>query len=170
MGHEAESRIIYCSLILPHLTYCVEVWGNSYKNNIQALCVIQKKAIRILNFARYRDHTNVLFLQSKILKFKDLVEFKTNQLMFKIQKNMLPANIQELFCTREGYYNLRNKNNFKKQYSRTTLKSMCITRCGVNLWNCLDDKIKAAENSVHFKKLYKSYFLQKYAELEFTVV
>jgi len=25
---------LYCSLILPYLTYCVEVWGNNYKNVI----------------------------------------------------------------------------------------------------------------------------------------
>ena len=24
---------LYCALILPHLTYCVEVWGNDYKTN-----------------------------------------------------------------------------------------------------------------------------------------
>ena len=24
---------IYCALIIPHLTYCVETWGNSYNNN-----------------------------------------------------------------------------------------------------------------------------------------
>ena len=34
---------LYCALILPHLTYCVEVWGNNYKTNLMALYLLQKR-------------------------------------------------------------------------------------------------------------------------------
>ena len=27
--------ILYCSLFLPYLTYCAEIWGNTYKSNTQ---------------------------------------------------------------------------------------------------------------------------------------
>ena len=30
---------LYASLIEPHLTYCVEVWGNAYKSNLHPLYV-----------------------------------------------------------------------------------------------------------------------------------
>ncbi len=26
--------ILYCSLLLPYLSYCVEIWGNTYKSNL----------------------------------------------------------------------------------------------------------------------------------------
>ena len=31
--------ILYCSMFLPYLTYCAEIWGNTYKSNIQ--CIFQ---------------------------------------------------------------------------------------------------------------------------------
>ena len=34
---------LYCALILPHLTYCVEVWGNNYKRNLMSLYLLQKR-------------------------------------------------------------------------------------------------------------------------------
>ena len=82
--HILEQRvlyILYCSLVVPYLTYCVEVWGNAYKTTLQPLCILQKRALRTIHHAGYRDHTNMLFLNSKCLKFMDLVKFKTAQII-----------------------------------------------------------------------------------------
>ena len=34
---------LYCALILPHITYCVEVWGNNYKTNLMSLYLLQRR-------------------------------------------------------------------------------------------------------------------------------
>lgn len=81
--------ILYCSLVSPYLSYCAEVWGNNYKNTIHSLFIFQKRAIRIIQKAGYQDHTNTLLLQSEILKFADLVDFQTAQILFKVQNNQL---------------------------------------------------------------------------------
>ena len=44
---------LYCTLITPYLNYCVEVWGNTYRTNLQPICIMQKKAIRIVNNVGY---------------------------------------------------------------------------------------------------------------------
>ena len=36
-------RTLYCSLFLPHLMYCCEIWGNTYVTNIQCIILIQKE-------------------------------------------------------------------------------------------------------------------------------
>ena len=71
-------RMLYCSLVLPYLNYCTEVWGNTYKSSLNALIILQKRAIRIINKAGYRDHTNILFLNSNLLKFIDIIEYKNH--------------------------------------------------------------------------------------------
>lgn len=53
---------LYCSMVLPYFSYCSEVWGNNYKTRIDSLITLQKRAIRIINKAGYRDHTNPLFI------------------------------------------------------------------------------------------------------------
>lgn len=154
-------RILYCSMILPYLTYCVEIWGNNYKSSIHPLVILQKRAVRIIHKAGYRDHTNCLFLESKLLKFSDLVKLYTVMPVFKANINILPSNVQKLFCQKKLNYNLRNSGNFKVQYANNNRKRWCVSICGVSLWNKLEPHIKQCRNIYQFKKNYKeSIFLQ----------
>jgi len=52
---------------------------------------MQKKEIRIVNNVGYREHTNALFLKSRTLKFRDLVEHKWSkkQQKFGIKQNII---------------------------------------------------------------------------------
>ena len=61
--------IIYCSLILPYISYCVELWGSTVKTAINSIVLLQKRTIRIINKAGYYEHTIPLFQ----FQFKDLV-------------------------------------------------------------------------------------------------
>ena len=74
-------RMLYCSLVLPYLNYCSEVWGNTYKSALSGLTVLQKRAIRIIHKVKYREHTNMLFFNSKLLKLTDIIEYKTAIIM-----------------------------------------------------------------------------------------
>ena len=62
-------HILYCSMILPYINYCVEVWGNTSKISLLPLVTLQKQAISIINKAGYYDHNNLLFLHSLTIKF-----------------------------------------------------------------------------------------------------
>ena len=63
---------LYCSLVLPYLTYCCEIWGNTYTTNVNCLYVIQKKLVRIIHHEGSLAHTNCLFQQMHSLKFHEL--------------------------------------------------------------------------------------------------
>ena len=154
--------ILYCSLVLPYLNYCLEIWGNTYKSNLQPLVILQKRAIRIVNNVGFQEHTNSLFLQLNTLKLMDMVNFKTAQIIFKARNNLLPGNIQKMFFNREGDYNLRGEHKLKQLRITTTRKSQCITICGVNLWNGLDLEIQKSSNILQFKRLYKNYIINSY--------
>lgn len=148
-------RTLYCSLVLPYFTYCVEVWGNNYLCSLQPLVILQKRAVRIIHKAGFLDHSNNLFIQSKLLKFHDLVKYYTVQILFKAFNKLLPSNIQKLFTAREQTCGLRGFGNFKIPLVRTTRKSFCVSVCGVKLWNCLDLQYKQCQNIHNFKFLYK---------------
>ena len=34
---------LYCSLFLPYINYCSEIWGNTYKTKLNSIILIQKK-------------------------------------------------------------------------------------------------------------------------------
>ena len=39
--------MIYCTLVLPYISYCCEIWGNTYNSRVQPLYIMQKRAIRM---------------------------------------------------------------------------------------------------------------------------
>ena len=154
--------ILYCSMVLPYLCYCTEIWGNTYISNLQPLVVLQKRAIRIVSNVGYQEHTNSLFVQLNTLKLLDIIKFKTAQVVFKARRNLLPGNIQKMFLEREGGYNLRRELNLKQIIIHTTTKSHCITVCGVNLWNTLDLELQKSMNITQFKRMYKNQIIKGY--------
>lgn len=140
--------------------------GNTSKSNTQTITIIQKRAIRLINNAGYRDHTNALFIKMQAIKFQDLVTFKTAQIIYKVRNKMLPKEISKLFIEREGGYNLRGKWNLKIQSVRHTLKSMSNSIAGVKLWISLSEEIKESNNIKMFKIKYKKQILSKYKNKE----
>ena len=42
---QCSLRIFYCSIFLPYIHYCSEIWGNTYHINITIIIIIQKRAI-----------------------------------------------------------------------------------------------------------------------------
>ena len=80
--------MLYCSIFLPYINYCSEICGNTYATNVECITILQKRVV---------DHTNYLFKQLGILKFVDLVKFKTSIIMFKAYHNELPGSLQEIF-------------------------------------------------------------------------
>ena len=44
--NRSSMHILYCSLLLPHLTYCVEIWGNTYLTNINVIVLLQNNYFR----------------------------------------------------------------------------------------------------------------------------
>uniref|UniRef100_A0A671WXI2 Reverse transcriptase domain-containing protein n=1 Tax=Sparus aurata TaxID=8175 RepID=A0A671WXI2_SPAAU len=153
---------LYCSFILPYISYCVEVWGNTYNTNTKPIFILQKRAIRIVNKTTYRETTNPLFSKLKALKFNDLVDFKTVQIMYKAKNKLLPSTIQELFQFKENHYSLRGNDIFKKQLVRTNTKYHCITVKGVTLWNNCNKELKTCTSLNKFKRMFKDNILNGY--------
>ena len=115
-------RLLYCSLYLPYLTYCSEIWGTAYKQSIDCIMKSQKRVLRIICKTDRFSHTNDLFLRLKLLKFKDLVDYKIAIIMYRASKNDLPLNVQTYFVYTRNIYGLRQMGNFQKMHIRTTRK------------------------------------------------
>ena len=83
---ENVRKLLYCSLILPHMQYGILAWGFEHK----LVDKLQKKAIRTIACAKYNAHTDPLFRKYGILKCGDL--FKRSALIFyyKYKQNTLP--------------------------------------------------------------------------------
>ncbi len=90
-------RQLYMSLILPYLTYCCEVWGNTYKTSLEKLFLFQKKIVRLISKSDYRSHTAPMFQDLHLLPIYELVNFNTSLFMHKAYYGNLPASLQCYF-------------------------------------------------------------------------
>jgi exonuclease III len=90
-------KTIYSSMILPHLNYSNITWGLSKSKDIDQIRKQQKRAIRIIVGANYNAHTEILFGQSKILKFDDLVNINIINFTSKFFHKKLPESFDNMF-------------------------------------------------------------------------
>ena len=79
--------MLYNSLILPHINYCIMAWG--YKGS--RLLKIQKKAARIITLSGYSTHSEPLFKQLNMLKIADQLRLQELKFYFKYIHKNLPA-------------------------------------------------------------------------------
>ena len=101
-------RILYNSLILPHLQYSILAWG--FK--MGRLEKLQKRAVRITSLSKYDSHTNPLFKKLNLLKLKDLFELNVLKLYYKYKNNNLPFYISNMF----SYFNVGHSYNLRTEY------------------------------------------------------
>ena len=149
--------ILYCSLFLPYLTYCADILGNTYKSNTQCIFLLQKKIVRIVYGAHFKDHTNVIFQDLIFFKFCDLVKLKTCEMMYRAFNKTLPVNLNNIFtvCEPNSLFNMRKKKDFVQKYTRTNLKAMSVSVVGAKLWNELDSNLRNIKTILLFKKKIK---------------
>ena len=91
--------ILYCSLFLPYLTYCVEIWGNTYPTNINDIFLLQKKELSALCMVTSVSIIRINFFQQlHVLKFLEIIELKTILFMIKAYHRCLPSKHSAFIC------------------------------------------------------------------------
>ena len=75
---------LYYALFYPHLIYCLEIWGHTYKSNIDCIHVIQKKVLKLVFSKSIDFSSNKLFIDHKLLNIFDLFKYKTLIFMHRI--------------------------------------------------------------------------------------
>ena len=125
---------LYCSLFHPYLSYCNEIWGNTYTSNVKCLFTLQKKAIRLICNADRLAHTNAMFKDMSILKLSEFVKYKTAIVMFNIFHGTLPIQLQMRFTKYSSVYSTRQTKSFVMVQVRTNLKAMCLSVHGVKFF------------------------------------
>ena len=73
--NETTLRSIYCAIFQSHLSYVCTAWGQNIKCN-HWINILQRKAMRIIFFSNFNEHTTSLFSKAKILKFIDFIQME----------------------------------------------------------------------------------------------
>ena len=104
------------------------------------------KAIGIMTFAEFKEHTNPIFIDLKILKFHDIVWLQTAIFMHDFHHSDLPVVFNQffLFVNKRHGYNTRSASrlNCSLPHVRTSYRKFSIKFVGAKVWNSLDEDLK----------------------------
>ena len=68
---------LYFSLFLPHIDYCSEIWGNTYRTNLMPLFTLQKRVVRVIYGVKLWNGLHIAHKSCKnIFAFKQI--YKTS--------------------------------------------------------------------------------------------
>ena len=107
---------VYYSQFYSPLTYSSQLWDQN-ENSIEQTINLQKKAVRLLSFAHYQEHSSPLFKELNLLKLTDMI--KLNNILFAHDtiNNNTPAIFKDYFIFNEVSHQHDTINNLASTYS-----------------------------------------------------
>ena len=143
---------LYQSLIRPYLNFGICVWGQANDTNFKKILILQKRALRIIYLAKYRDHAIPLFLESKILPIKCLYFEHLASVMYDVSNKLVPDKVLNLFTKTSDIHNYSTRvvtsKNFYLKYSNLEIQRNSFSRIGTSVWNCIPQSIRTSHFNI----------------------
>ena len=157
---------LYNTLVLPHLSYGILLWGCQ----INRLERLQKKIVRIITHSKYNAHTEPIFKKLSILKVSDLKVLHELKFCYQLENNNLPRYFHNSLFKRLSSlhsYNTRHSQNYqipkiKHSFMKNSLRYR-IPFIFNSSPTIITEKIHTHSFS-GFKKYVKMYHLKLYNE------
>ena len=107
---------VYYTQFYSHLTCGNQLWGQN-ENSIEQTINLQKKAIRLISFAKHQEHSSPLFKELNLLKLTDMI--KLNNILFAHDtiNNNTPAIFKDYFTFNEVSHQHDTINRLNSNYS-----------------------------------------------------
>ena len=146
--------MLYNALFFPYISYCNLIWGFTYQCHLNPLILLQKRLIRLICNESFLAHTNPLFLDKRILKIPDVIEYRLLTYVFKNMDTLYSANFHS--------YNTRRVLDLRPNFHRTVMTQRSINYVGPTHWNRLPVELKCIQRLSSFKYHVRNYFLTGY--------
>ena len=152
-------QTIYDTMVYPYLTYCNIVWASTYPSRLKSLFMLQKKIVRIMTFAKYKENSKPLFLSLKILNIYELNIYLMALFMYSYFNENLPSYFNNYFKLNEMIHshNTRTASNLFIDYKRTNYGKFSLKFRGAQIWNKLPKDLKLSKSYRQFKQSSKVY-------------
>ena len=161
-------RNIYFAILDSHLSYSCIAWTQII-NTVRRLIILQKRALRIMNFKDQLFHSRPLFSSNNILKLGDKISLENIIFVSKSINRQVPSIFYDWFTFSgnlhryETCWSVTDHLNFRTQkYGHFSIKASAIRS-----WNCTQDMLKinlSVKNSTpdRIKYFLTKHFIESY--------
>ena len=131
--------LLYNSLILPHMTYCLLAWGDHHNN----ISLLQKKVLRIITFSKLFAHSEPLLKQLSLIKFEDMVKIQQVKFYYRYLNGNLNCYFLTLIFNKNPHnYHTRNQDRYIDFRIKNEFVNKCIAYRIVTIINSCPHIIK----------------------------
>jgi hypothetical protein len=158
---------MYNALVLPHFTYCSNVWNDGSRAHIEKLYKLQKRAARVITGLSYETRSTEIFEKLGWESIENILKKREHIMTFKALRGETPNYLSDLFAVSHNEsYQLRS--NDRKLYlekpNTNFLKSSFSYRVAVS-WNNLPGEIVDVYDQLSFSS-FKTLINHHYKDLE----
>ena len=156
------AKVYYYAFAFSHLCYGISAWGGVLLTyNCSKTFSLHKRIVMNLfswHFP-YDDYASIC-VKMGFLSVIDIYKLNLMVLFFNITKNNFLPEIG--FETYDNQYSLRNENEFRVPFPRTTVLTMHFNYRMPLIWNEIPLIIRNLDSVNKFKHSYKKYLLEKF--------
>ena len=115
----------------------IENWGMTFNIYLDSLFKLHKKVVSIICCVNYRDHTEPLFHNLKILPLSKIFAYQIMNFMFKAYKNILPLCCHDKYNLNSSVHRhqTRSSSKFHIPFMRLKISQRSVKYIGPKLWN-----------------------------------
>ena len=143
--------------ISPYISYGLIAWGQASKTHLEKILILQKRAVRLINFLPFRTHAIPYFSQSNILPITTLYFKLSSILMLDITTNSAPQNICNLFTSTQDIhqYNTRSASSgdYCINHSMLNHHKNSFSIVGEKIWNSIPESYRRLPKHIFEKKI-----------------
>lgn len=149
--------------IKSHLEYCCSLFTCFNKSTLNPIHTLLKKAVRIIDNAGPRDHTEQIFKKFEILPVPDMINFNIAKFMHKYFYDLLPTTFNETWQKNIDIsgINTRRADDIRpvRFELRYFIKQPLFTF--PDIWNSLPPGLKQIQDEHVFARRAKTHFLSE---------
>ena len=132
-------RTIYFAIFDSHINYANLIWGQNL-HSLSRIIILQKKALRIMNFQSRDSHSSPLFRSNHILKLEDKILIENILFISKSFNNLLLPVFKSCFIFCSDVHNYHTVSFtvdkiFKPFYTTDSYEKNSNTLGTINSWN-----------------------------------
>ena len=161
----ATGKLLYCCLVLPKVSYGVELYGISNATSLKPLEVACNKVLRSLQNAPFRSTTASLYINYNTLPIKFLFRLQLLKILFKrlFDPHSLPTSISEKFVLNREIHKYPTRNLLDFHYFNNIQFNHDPLALATRYWNSLPIEIKNCGNKTTFDRLIKLHYMNEMA-------
>ena len=140
---------LYRTLVEPYIRYCNTTWGGCNASLLDTLQTLQNRAARVIANVKYENTDHAKLLKDlDWLNVRELIEFDTASLMYKIENDLAPTHMKEMFVKTSDLHPYSTKSatsgGFHPPHRKLNIGKASFSYRGAHVWNQLPVEIKGA--------------------------